>query len=182
MLKITVKNRWYLIILILLGLSFFACGKKLIKPEAAKETGPQIKVTEGLGIITEEDEDSKAELNIRGKTFKQISALENVYFDFDKYSIKPEAKEILAKNIEWLQKHPDREILITGHCDERGTVEYNLALGDKRAKAVRDYYYRSGIAFSRMATISYGKEKPLRPGHNEESWAKNRRTETLIKK
>ena len=67
---ITVKNRWYLVILILLGLSFFACGKKLIKPEAAKEAGPQIKVTEGLGTIIEEDEASKTELNVKGKTFK----------------------------------------------------------------------------------------------------------------
>jgi peptidoglycan-associated lipoprotein len=179
MMRIMVRNRWYVVILMLLGLGLFACGKKMVKPTTEPETSAKVKIAPGQ----QEDEDNeKTELEARGKKFKQIAQLKNVYFDFDKYDLKPETRTILIKNAEWLLSNREVEILIAGHCDERGTVEYNLALGDKRAKVVRDYYYRLGIPYNRMATISYGKEKPLNPGHNEESWTKNRRAETLIKK
>lgn len=158
----------YTLFLIVLGLALFACSKKAIKP--------------GTAGTTPGAETPKVELQIKGQTFNQIIDLGNVPFDFDQYEITPEAREVLIKNGEWLMANPDKEILIAGHCDERGTVEYNLALGDKRAKTVRDYYYRLGIKYERMATISYGKEKPLDLEHNEEAWAKNRRTETLLKK
>ncbi|MDD5259870.1 MAG: peptidoglycan-associated lipoprotein Pal [bacterium] len=166
--NLTARKYWVVMILIL-GLTLFACNKKVVKPEAA-------------GTAAGAAETPKVELEIKGKTFSQTMELGNVPFDFDSYEISPAAREVLIKNGEWLQENPDKEILIAGHCDERGTVEYNLALGDKRAKAVRDYYYRLGIKYERMATISYGKEKPLDLGHDEEAWAKNRRTETLLKK
>ncbi len=162
-------RKYWVVVVLILGLALFACSKKAVKPEAA-------------GTASGTAETPKVELEIKGKTFSQVASLDNVPFDFDKYDISPAAREVLIKNGAWLQENPDKEILIAGHCDERGTVEYNLALGDKRAKAVRDYYYRLGIKYERMATISYGKEKPLDLEHNEEAWAKNRRTETLLKK
>lgn len=100
-----------------------------------------------------------------------------VYFDFDKSSLTPEAKAILAENARTLLAHPDMRIRIEGHCDERGTVEYNLALGERRALSVRNYLVNYGVAPERMTIISYGKERPVDPRHTPEAWAKNRRAE-----
>ncbi|MCI0699094.1 peptidoglycan-associated lipoprotein Pal [candidate division KSB1 bacterium] len=103
--------------------------------------------------------------------------LQNVYFDFDKYDLTSEALQTLADNARVLKAYPDARIAIEGHCDERGTVEYNLALGDKRAKAAKDYLVSLGVDASQISTISYGKEQPLDPSHTEEAWARNRRAE-----
>lgn len=98
-----------------------------------------------------------------------------VYFDFDRFDLKPEAKNTLAQLLPVLKNFADKTILIEGHCDERGTVEYNLALGERRAYSVKTYLVQAGIPETRIQTISYGKEKPADPGHSEEAWAKNRR-------
>lgn len=101
--------------------------------------------------------------------------LEPVYFDFDKYFLRSDAKDALNRTAQALKDNPSAKIRIEGNCDERGTVEYNLALGEKRAKAAMDYLENLGVEKSRMTVISYGKEKPLYPGHNEDAWSKNRR-------
>jgi peptidoglycan-associated lipoprotein len=103
--------------------------------------------------------------------------LETVYFDFDKYNLKSDAKARLAVNARVLESNPEVTILIEGHCDERGTEEYNLALGERRAKSARDYLIDLGVAASRIRTISYGEERPADPGHNEAAWDKNRRAD-----
>jgi peptidoglycan-associated lipoprotein len=103
--------------------------------------------------------------------------LQNVYFDFDKYDLTSNALQTLADNARVLKAYPDAHIVIEGHCDERGTVEYNLALGDKRAKAAKDYLVSLGVNASQVSTISYGKEQPVDPSHTEAAWAKNRRAE-----
>jgi peptidoglycan-associated lipoprotein len=105
---------------------------------------------------------------------------EKAYFDFDKYNIRPDARTALEYNAEVLKRYPDAKMLIEGHCDERGTVEYNLALGERRAKAVMDYLANLGIDNTRMRTISYGKERPVDLGHNEVAWQKNRRAEFKV--
>jgi peptidoglycan-associated lipoprotein len=107
--------------------------------------------------------------------------LESVHFDFDKYGLRPEARDILAKHARVLKQHSEVPVVIEGHCDERGTVEYNLALGEKRAKAVKDYLVSLGVDRSRLTTISFGKERPVEFGHNEMAWARNRRAEFVIK-
>lgn len=107
--------------------------------------------------------------------------LERVYFDYDQYALTPTAREILAVNAQALRQNSGMPVVIEGHCDERGTVEYNLALGDKRAKAVKDYLVWLGVDGSRLTTVSYGKERPLDPRHNEEAWARNRRAEFVMK-
>jgi peptidoglycan-associated lipoprotein len=103
--------------------------------------------------------------------------LQNVYFEFDKYDLTAEALQTLADNARALKAHPEASVLIEGHCDERGTIEYNLALGDKRAKAARDYLTSLGVSAAQLSTISYGKEQPLDTRNNEEAWARNRRAE-----
>lgn len=100
---------------------------------------------------------------------------ENVHFDFDKSNIREDAKPILQAVAAYLKKNKDAKILVEGHCDERGTSEYNMALGDRRAHSVKKYLTALGVEPGRLSTISYGKERPLDPGHDEGAWAKNRR-------
>ena len=105
---------------------------------------------------------------------------DNVRFDFDKYTLSEQARETLADHARKLSENPGVKLLIEGHCDEWGTIEYNLALGEKRAETVKQYLVSYGIDPSRLSTISYGKERPVDPGHNEAAWAKNRRCEFKI--
>jgi peptidoglycan-associated lipoprotein len=108
--------------------------------------------------------------------------LQDIFFDYDKYSIKGEFKAVLEANAGLLLERDDAVLVIEGHCDERGTSEYNLALGEKRAKAVMDFYIAFGISASRLSMISYGEERPFEYGHDEAAWAKNRRAHMMIKK
>ena len=105
----------------------------------------------------------------------QRGYLEDVFFDTDRFDLTPEARGVLAKNSNWLIKYPTVLILVEGHCDERNTREYNLALGERRASAVRDYLASLGVSRDRVRTISYGEEKPFALGHSEEAWRLNRR-------
>ncbi|HPC85020.1 MAG TPA: peptidoglycan-associated lipoprotein Pal [Smithellaceae bacterium] len=107
--------------------------------------------------------------------------LQNVYFDYDKSSIRPDAREILKANAEIFTKNSSAKIVVEGHCDERGTAEYNMALGERRAQEVKQYLVNLGIDASRIETISYGKERPLDNRSIEEAWALNRRAQFLLK-
>ena len=105
-----------------------------------------------------------------------------IYFDFDRFTIKDNMKPALEKDAEWLKKNVAAKIEIEGHCDERGTNEYNIALGERRAQSIKKYLMDDGIDQARLSTISYGEEKPADPAHTEEAWAKNRRGELIIVK
>jgi peptidoglycan-associated lipoprotein len=106
--------------------------------------------------------------------------LQDVHFDYDRYDLRSEDRSILQQNAEWLKEHAGAKVEIEGHCDSRGTVEYNLALGAKRAKAVKDYLVSLGIASDRMSTISYGEELPLCREENEACWSRNRRAHSVV--
>jgi peptidoglycan-associated lipoprotein len=106
---------------------------------------------------------------------------ENIHFDFDKYDLKPKAMMILDEKAAYLREHPEVRVLIEGHCDDRGTNEYNLALGDRRANSAKNYLVRSGVAESRITTISYGEEQPLCMEQTESCWWKNRRDQFQIR-
>jgi len=110
------------------------------------------------------------------------AALKDVHFDFDSAELSEENKQLLVENSKWLEQHPEVKLTIEGHCDERGSTEYNLALGERRAKAVRDYLVSLGVDHSRLNIVSFGESMPLLPGHNEEAWAKNRRAHFAISK
>jgi peptidoglycan-associated lipoprotein len=103
--------------------------------------------------------------------------MDTVYFEFDQATLSDLAKETLVRNAEWLRSNPNARIQVEGNADERGTPEYNLALGERRAAAVKSYLASLGIDGNRLVTISYGEESPADPGHGEESWAKNRRVD-----
>jgi peptidoglycan-associated lipoprotein len=123
--------------------------------------------------VTEELPDDLAQLNARGY-------LEDVFFDTDRFDLTPEARGSLTKNAAWLQNHPTISILVEGHCDERNTREYNLALGERRASTVRDYIVFLGIASQRIQIISYGEERPFMRGRDESAWRLNRRSHFVI--
>ncbi len=106
---------------------------------------------------------------------KEMYELTDVHFDFDKFSIRDDERETLKKHAEWLNKNKDVMVVIEGHCDERGTQEYNLALGERRASAAAKYLIDLGVSEKRIKTLSYGLERPLDKGHNEAAWARNRR-------
>jgi len=116
------------------------------------------------------------------QAFLETAALRNIYFDFDKYEIRPGDALILEENAKWLKASADTVVLIEGHCDERGTNEYNLALGERRAKATQNYLVSLGIAASRITTISYGEERPVCTERAESCWAQNRRAHFLVKR
>jgi peptidoglycan-associated lipoprotein len=115
------------------------------------------------------------------REFMAVAALKEVYFDFDKYDIRPEDAKTLDANAVWLKSNADNLVLIEGHCDERGTNEYNLALGERRAKATMNYLVSQGIQANRITIISYGEERPVCNEKTEACWAKNRRANFLVK-
>jgi peptidoglycan-associated lipoprotein len=127
-------------------------------------------------------EDKPRDLSPEEKLKSEIDKFESepIYFDYDEWDLKSTARENLRKKAVWLSSNADYSILIEGHCDERGTNEYNLALGDRRAEIAKKYFVNLGIPEQRIQTISYGEEKPSALGHGEEAWAKNRRDEFRV--
>ena len=151
------------------------------KESREKELG-RIKEEETKKASEKEFEKSliaKKEPGIEGMVLES-KLLKDIYFDFDEYDIRPGDAGILKANAALLMKQPTLKIQIEGHCDERGTIEYNLALGERRANSAKKYLVSLGMSPDRISTISYGEEKPLDPGHNEEAWAKNRRGHFII--
>jgi peptidoglycan-associated lipoprotein len=122
----------------------------------------------------------EGEPSLRGKILHSVPDVETVYFAYDSSALTDAAQAALSKNAEWLRAHSDVQFQVAGYCDQRGTEEYNLALGQRRAVQVRDYYKTLGIAANRIATISYGKEKPVCSGKSESCWSRNRRAATLV--
>jgi peptidoglycan-associated lipoprotein len=113
--------------------------------------------------------------------FTTVAAVKDIHFDFDRYDIPPGEARILDANAEWMNSNPDHLVLILGHSDERGTNEYNLALGERRAKAAFDYLTSRGVVASRMTVVSYGEEQPLCRRSGEDCWRQNRRAQFLVK-
>jgi peptidoglycan-associated lipoprotein len=110
----------------------------------------------------------------------EASAGDRIFFSFDRSDVSPEAREILTRQADWLRRYPNVTVTIEGHCDERGTREYNLALGERRAQAAKNVLVALGIPASRISTISYGKERPAVVGSTEEAYAQNRRAVTVV--
>jgi peptidoglycan-associated lipoprotein len=107
-------------------------------------------------------------------------AVKDIFFEFDKSTIIPDARETLKADADFLLKNSNSKIVIEGHCDERGTAEYNMALGQRRAQETKKYLVNLGIKEPRIKTISYGEERPFDPGHNEDAWSKNRRAHFVV--
>ena len=109
-----------------------------------------------------------------------VNVGDRVFFDYDSSELDADAQELLQDQVAWLKQYSDVSVIIEGHCDERGTREYNLALGEKRAQSVKNYLISLGISSDRVSTISYGKERPAVVGSNDGAWSQNRRSVTLV--
>jgi peptidoglycan-associated lipoprotein len=145
-------------------------------PRAAKGRGAEAAapLAAGAGAAG-----SGSEPSVRGGIAQAVPQLKAIHFAYDRAELGAQDRETLAKNVQWLKEHPEITAQVAGHCDQRGTTEYNLALGQRRAAAVREYYRMLGVAPERVATISYGKERPVCAEMSEACWARNRRAETL---
>ena len=181
------KKRFFAVLVTVCAVCALLFTVSCTKPEV-KEEGATLKTVEALPAQETEKaaqaEQSAAEqeaIAAEQAAAREAFVNEDIHFDFDKATLTSEAREILKRKAKWLEENPDASIVIEGHCDERGTTEYNLALGDRRAKAAKDFLVDLGISASRIDTISYGEERPLDPGHNEAAWAKNRRAHFVIR-
>ncbi|RJR17803.1 MAG: peptidoglycan-associated lipoprotein Pal [Desulfobacteraceae bacterium] len=169
-----------------LGLFLFlgaSCAKKQVQVTEPPKAAPEVKPEQAPAPKAEGEDAAAKEARLRAEKEQQLEKQrkafesENIYFDFDKYEIKPEAKTVLQKKAEWLLANTRYSVRIEGHCDERGTNEYNLALGERRANAAKEFLTALGVPGARISIISYGEERPAVQGANEEAWAKNRRDE-----
>lgn len=204
-----IRKGFIVILILCLGLTLAGCPKKTvvkeepsvkmteeraIEREKAERREAERREKEAKELARIKEEEAKRELakkefekslvakktpGIEGEVFES-KMFKMIHFDFDKYDIRPGDAEILKENATVLKKFSTVKIQIEGHCDERGTLEYNLALGERRADNTKKYLLSIGIPADRISTISYGEEKPLDPGHNEETWGKNRRAQFVI--
>ena len=187
------SKHWTILALVLVFLMIFmvpACSKKRISSEPtttaeeearrrAEEEARQKQMSLQEGELKEESL-SEQMAKERKETERSIFENEDIYFEFDSVRLTPEAQERLKKKAEWLRENPGAIVIIEGHADNRGTNEYNLALGEGRAQSAKVFLVDLGIKVSRLSTISYGEERPLDPGQTEEAWAKNRRAHFVI--
>lgn len=165
------KKRWMFLALffVIPGLLFsVSCQKKVV--DATPEP------------VAEEKEEVVVETKEEVVVYKVPAVVmqEDIYFDFDRSTLSPAAQDNLLRKAEWLRENPDATATIEGHCDERGTNEYNLALGDRRAESAKAFLTDLGIDPARLTTISYGEERPVDPRNTEEAWAKNRRDHFVV--
>jgi peptidoglycan-associated lipoprotein len=178
------------VLVVLMVFSLGACkssGPKVEAPPPAPTPAPTPKATPVVEEIIEEpvtetivSEEVVEELPADLAELNAQGYLADVFFDTDRYDLRPEARDKLTSNAAWLQQYPTVSILVEGHCDERNTREYNLALGERRANAVRDYLIFLGVDGSRIQTISYGEERPFALGNDEAAWQLNRRAHFVI--
>ena len=175
-------------VMVIPGLLFTtSCAKKVVKSEPATTEQPaeapqpaeQPKPAEAKPAIDE----AKLQAEAAQREMMRMRSMfmsEDIYFDFDSSVVKPAAQEVLQRKADWLRSNPDASVIIEGHCDERGTNAYNLALGDRRAEAAKAFLMNLGIDSVRLSTISYGEERPVDARSMEEAWAKNRRAHFVL--
>lgn len=168
------KKKWYFLALLFVipGLMLtVSCQKKLV--DATPE--PVVVEEKKEEVVVKEEVVAAPAPKIPDAVMQ-----EDIYFEFDKSTLTPAAQDSLLRKAEWLRENPDATATIEGHCDNRGTNEYNLALGDRRAESAKAFLVDLGIEASRLTTISYGEERPVDPRNNEEAWAKNRRDHFVV--
>ena len=172
------------LLLIIPGLLFTAsCAKKTVKTDDSAAPVEQQKVEEAAPVKEQQDDSAQlAEENAQREAMmaKNMFESESIFFEFDSAALSPVAQGVLSGKAAYLRDYPGAQVIIEGHCDERGTPEYNLALGDRRAESAKNFLVNLGIDAARFTTVSYGEESPVDTGHDEEAWAKNRRAKFLV--
>lgn len=189
------KSRWYIAVMVILALSLLmsaGCAKKTTSstpPESSVEVkddsswAPPPPPAEYSAPVDEEA--LAAEEMAREQAREKAAAVEEltsstIHFDFDSYELSEESRGVLSRKADLMRKFMDVKVVIEGYCDERGTEEYNLALGERRARAAFEHLVILGIDPERMAIVSFGEERPIDPGHTEAAWAQNRRAEFVV--
>jgi peptidoglycan-associated lipoprotein len=176
------KKILVLFVVLSLVLLFSACGKKAVKVAPAQ--APVVEKVEEPATQVEKPVLNEEEI-FQQKTIEDLNKdqiMKRINFDFDKYQVREDMKPILQANADWMLKFSSVQVLIEGHCDERGTIEYNIALGEKRAEAAKNYLASLGVNAAKIKIVSYGKSKPLVQGVDEASYFQNRRAEFVITK
>ncbi|RMG01393.1 MAG: peptidoglycan-associated lipoprotein Pal [Nitrospirae bacterium] len=184
-------RRLFLVLMLVAGLTF-ACAQRQVGTPGGTESAKgeaEMAATSQQGGAEQVGEQEMAKVEsaeITGPTQAKLTEEEmrrifqDIHFEFDKYDIQESDKPILKGIAEWMLQNSDAKLVVEGHCDERGTNEYNLGLGDRRASAARDYLQSLGVPSSRLQTVSYGEDRPLCTEHNEDCWWKNRRVHFVV--
>jgi peptidoglycan-associated lipoprotein len=192
------RNRARLVLLVILALTIslaFGCRSRAKKVEPTPEPVPEVvevepaRPAEPVAPPTDFVQEPEVEAEDLSGSTEQLTArahelgwIRDVFFEFDSFSLSADAQDALAVTASWLKSHPEFSLLIEGHADERGTQQYNLALGDRRANVAKDYIVTLGVDSGRVRTISYGEERPFATGSSESAWAQNRRAHmTLVR-
>jgi peptidoglycan-associated lipoprotein len=189
----TLRRLAVLLVLLSVGLSA-ACGGKKRPPNVASGTAGSgagssrsapseapLPVDSGPDVAPLDADAARSEdFSVTDPATLEGGPLEDVLFELDQSTLTERARAILEKHALWLQSHRAAKVTVEGHCDERGTAEYNLALGDQRARAARDYLVSLGVAAERLSTVSYGKERPLDPLNSEAAYSRNRRAHFVV--
>jgi peptidoglycan-associated lipoprotein len=167
------SNAWMLgsILLVFLMVLGVSCAKRVEETKAQPTTAAPAPEP---APAPEKPTVAPAPVEDRAAMAKKAIEADNIYFDFDKYNLKPEAIKVLDRKVALMRENSMMKVRIEGNCDERGSNEYNLALGDRRANAAKSYMVKAGVAENRLSTISYGEERPVCREHTETCWAKNR--------
>ncbi len=162
------KRSFGLVSIVVLALALGAC-------KSSKKVEDQGAMGGGAETSAPQIDSTPLSFDASGSDSGRISGLETIYFDYDRSTLSSEAKKTIAANVQWLKANSKVNMQVEGHCDARGSIEYNLSLGERRAQAVKAYMVSLGIPSSRLSIISYGKEKPIASGDSESAYAKNRR-------
>lgn len=184
------KSKWYVALLVILAMSLFitaGCGKKKVttEPPAPVEVKDDTDWTPppppppAEPVVDEEALAAEAATRAKNEAVEELKSV-TIGFAFDSYDLTEEAREVLSLKANIMRKYDDVAVVIEGHCDERGTEEYNLALGERRARAAYQHLVILGVDPVRMSIVSFGEERPIDPAHNETAWEKNRRAEFVV--
>ena len=181
------RIKWNVIIVALMALSLIVAAGCAKKSTTSTPSDTKVEVKDDTSWtppptkpqVDEEALAAEAEARAKAEAVEELSSV-TIHFDFDSYVLKEDARAILALKANIMRKYADVSVVIEGHCDERGTEEYNLALGERRARAAYEHLVILGVDPGRMKIVSYGEEKPVDPGHNESAWWKNRRAEFVV--
>jgi len=183
------KSKWYPVLLFVVAFAMILSAGCATKKATSTPPGAQVEVKDeskwtppAPAEKSEVDEAAlaaEAEQKAKAQAVQELSSV-TIHFDFDSYELSSEARSTLALKANIMRRFPDVRVVIEGHCDERGTEEYNLALGERRARAAYEHLVILGVTPERMSIVSFGEERPVNPAHNETAWAENRRDEFVV--
>lgn len=177
------KDKWLAIAMVMILAAMFftvSCSKKTIQTEPSQAPAPKAENTDVKPMQESPSAEAPAMASVSDEVDKPDFTAETIYFEFDSALLSSQAREILIGQADYLRGNVDVRLTLEGHCDERGTEAYNMALGQRRADAVKKFLSDMGIPTDRLTTISYGEERPAVMGHNESAWEKNRRTQSVV--